>query len=100
MLNGALSDRLCQDHDHDTQRDGHVENLFDNSELNGLDDQSLRLQLRWQGDATDINLTADRDERGAPSTVVKPSRILRLRRFMTWRSMPRRSRISSFWALR
>jgi iron complex outermembrane receptor protein len=67
MLNGALSERLfAKVMVNDTQRDGHVDNLFDNSELNGLDDQSLRLQLRWQGDSTDINFALDRDKRGAP----------------------------------
>jgi iron complex outermembrane receptor protein len=67
MLNGALSDRLfAKVMVNDTQRDGHVDNLFDGSELNGLDDQSLRLQLRWQGDATDVNFALDQDKRGAP----------------------------------
>lgn len=48
-----------------TQRDGHVDNLFDGSELNGLDDQSVRAQLRWQGDATEINIAYDQDQRNA-----------------------------------
>ena len=48
-----------------TQRDGHVDNLFDGSDLNGLDDQSLRAQLRWQGESTEINLAYDHDKRNA-----------------------------------
>ena len=49
----------------DTQRDGHVDNLFDGTELNGLDDRSIRAQLRWQGESTEINLAYDQDERKA-----------------------------------
>jgi iron complex outermembrane receptor protein len=50
----------------DTQRDGHVDNLFTGDSINGLDDQSLRLQLRWMRGDTEVNFSIDRDERKAP----------------------------------
>lgn len=49
-----------------TQRDGHVKNLFNGESINGLDDQSIRAQLRWMGDKSEINVSIDHDERKAP----------------------------------
>ena len=67
MVNGSLIDdklygKLMVNN---SQRDGHVKNLYNGDDLNGIDDQSLRGQLRWQLDATEINLALDYNERGA-----------------------------------
>jgi iron complex outermembrane receptor protein len=67
MVNGALIDdklygKLMVN---DTQRDGHVKNLYNGEDLNGLDDQSLRMQLRWVLDYTEVNFTVDYDEHNA-----------------------------------
>lgn len=66
-VNGALIDdtlyaKLTVNN---TNRDGYVTNLFDGSKLNGLDNQALRLQLRWMLDNTEININADYDEQNA-----------------------------------
>jgi len=67
MVNGALiEDKLYGKlMVNDTQRDGHVKNLYNGKDINGLDDQSLRMQLRWALDSTEINFTVDYDERNA-----------------------------------
>ena len=67
MLNTPLSDNLfAKVMVNDTQRDGHVKNLFTGDDLNGLDDQSIRVQLRYQNETTNATLSVDRDERKAP----------------------------------
>lgn len=58
MVNGALiEDRLfAKLLLNDTQRDGHLDNLSNGKDLNGLDQQNARLQLRWlAGSATEMN---------------------------------------------
>lgn len=67
MVNAPLSESLfAKVMINDTQRDGHVKNLFTGDDLNGLDDQSIRLQLRYENDSTNATLSIDRDERKAP----------------------------------
>ncbi len=67
MVNAPLSDTLfAKVMINDTQRDGHVKNLFTGEDLNGLDDQSIRLQLRYENERTSATLSIDQDERKAP----------------------------------
>lgn len=67
MVNAPLTDNLfAKVMINDTQRDGHVKNLFTGGDLNGLDDQSIRLQLRYEGDSTSATFSVDQDERKAP----------------------------------
>ena len=67
MVNAPLTDNLfAKVMINDTQRDGHVKNLFTGGDLNGLDDQSIRLQLRYEGESTSATFSVDQDERKAP----------------------------------
>jgi len=61
MLNGALvEDKLfAKAVINTTQRDGYVTNLFNGEDLNGLDDTGGRLQLRWLGEATEVNFAIE-----------------------------------------
>ncbi len=64
MINGALIDeklyaKLMLS---DTQRDGFKENLFDGKDLNGLDNQAARLQLRWLLDNGEVNFYAEKSK--------------------------------------
>ena len=43
----------------DKQRDGYRTNLFNGDELNGLDEQAARLQLRWLMDQGEVNFSVD-----------------------------------------
>lgn len=44
----------------DNQRDGYRTNVYNGDELNGLDDQSARLQLRWLMDNGEVNFSVDK----------------------------------------
>ena len=67
LINGALVDEqlYAKLMVNDTQRDGYIRNLYDNTELNGLDNQALRLQLRWLSEKTEVNFNVDYGEQNA-----------------------------------
>ncbi len=44
----------------DKQRDGYKTNLFNGDDLDGLDEQAARLQLRWLLDNGEVNFSADK----------------------------------------
>ncbi len=44
----------------DRQRDGYRTNVYNGDDLNGLDDQSARLQLRWLMDSGEVNFSVDK----------------------------------------